>query len=144
MQNLEYIKKRKLIHKRPTNKCCQGERRRRSMLKTEIIPSVLLIIMGAIDCITTVIGVLYSGAVELNPFLAGIVSTNIGAFLAVKLAATMIVAFSFVLANNALMKTQNKNSKSFVYSSRLLKISSIGLVVFLTVVVMNNIIILFG
>jgi hypothetical protein len=114
------------------------------MLKAEVIPSVLLIIMGYIDCITTVIGVLYSGAVELNPFLAGIVSTNIGAFLIVKLAATMIVAFSFVLANRALMKAHNKSTKSFVYSSRLLKISSIGLVIFLTIVVMNNIIILFG
>jgi hypothetical protein len=114
------------------------------MLKAEVIPSLLLIIMGSIDCITTVIGVLYSGAVELNPFLAGIVSTNIGAFLVVKLAATMIVAFSFVLANKILMKTQNKSTKSFVYSSRLLHISSVGLVIFLTIVVMNNLIILFA
>ena len=58
------------------------------MLKREIIPSLLLILMGAIDCVTTVIGVLYSGAKELNPFMAGIVSTNIGAFLVVKIAAT--------------------------------------------------------
>ena len=65
------------------------------MLKAQVIPSLLLIIMGSIDCITTVIGVLYHGATELNPFLAGIVSTNIGAFLVVKLAATMIVA-SFI------------------------------------------------
>ena len=114
------------------------------MLKAEVIPSLLLIIMGSIDCITTVIGVLYSGAVELNPFLAGIVTTNIGAFLVVKLAATMTVAVSFVLANRSLMKAQNKSTKSFVYSSRLLKISSVGLVIFLTVVVMNNLLILFG
>lgn len=114
------------------------------MLKVEVIPSLLLIIMGSIDCITTVIGVLYSGAVELNPFLAGIVSTNIGAFLVLKLAATMIVAFSFVLANKILMNTQNKSTKSFVYSSRLLQITSVGLVIFLTIVVMNNLIILFA
>ncbi|HUK85986.1 MAG TPA: DUF5658 family protein [Candidatus Acidoferrum sp.] len=113
------------------------------MLKAEIIPSLLLIIMGSVDCITTVIGVLYSGAVELNPLLAGIVSTNIGAFLLIKLVTTMVVAVSFILAHKALMKNQNKSSKSFVYSFRLLQISSVGLVIFLTIVVMNNLMILF-
>ena len=41
--------------------------------------------MGTIDCVTTVIGVLYSGAKELNPFMAGIVNSNVGVFLAVKM-----------------------------------------------------------
>ena len=113
------------------------------MIKAEAIPSLLLIIMGIIDCITTIIGVLYSGAVELNPLLSGIVSTNIGAFLVIKLAATMIVPLSFVLAYRILIKTQNKQTKSYVYSSLLLKISSVGLLVFLTIVVMNNLLVLF-
>ncbi len=92
------------------------------MQKTEVIPSFLLILMGSIDCLTTVVGVLYSGATELNPLMAGIVSTNIGAFLVVKIAATMLIAFTYLLANKTLLKTPNKNSKSFKYSYKFLKL----------------------
>lgn len=113
------------------------------MQKAQIIPSLLLIIMGSIDCLTTVIGIMYHGATELNPLMAGIVSTNIGAFLVIKLAATMIAASSFIIANKTLMKTQNKSTKTFVYSSKLIKIASAGLLVFLFIVVANNLIVLF-
>ena len=112
------------------------------MLKTEVIPSFLLIFMGSIDCLTTVIGVLYSGATELNPFMAGIVSTNIGAFLVVKIAATLLIAFTYILANRTLMKTQNKSSKSFKYSSKFLKVAYAGIMVFMVIVVANNLLIL--
>jgi hypothetical protein len=112
------------------------------MLKTEVFPSFLLIFMGSIDCLTTVIGVLYFGAVELNPFLAGIVSTNIGAFLVVKLAATILIAFTYILANKTLMKTQNKSTKSFKYSCKFLKVAYAGILAFLVIVVANNLIIL--
>ncbi|MGD0070138.1 MAG: DUF5658 family protein [Candidatus Bathyarchaeia archaeon] len=112
------------------------------MLKTEVFPSFLLIFMGSIDCLTTVIGVLYFGAAELNPFLAGIVSTNIGAFLVVKLAATILIAFTYILANKTLMKTQNKSTKSFKYSCKFLKVAYAGILAFLVIVVANNLIIL--
>ena len=112
------------------------------MLKKQLIPSLLLIIMGVIDCITTVIGILFHGATELNPIMAGVISTNIGAFLVVKLAATMIAASSFVLANKTLMKTENKSTKTFAYSSKLIKIASAGLIVFLVIVVANNLMVL--
>ena len=112
------------------------------MIKTEVIPSFLLILMGAIDCLTTVIGVLYSGAKESNPFMAGIISTNIGAFLAVKIAATLLVASTYILANRTLIKTPNKNSKAFKYSSKLLKIAYAGILVFMIIVVANNLLIL--
>jgi hypothetical protein len=112
------------------------------MLKREIFPSFLLIIMGSIDCLTTVIGILYSGASEVNPLMAGIVNTNIGAFLVVKLAATMLIAFSYILANKILNKTQNKTSKSYKYSCKLLKVGYVGTVVFLFIVVTNNLLII--
>jgi membrane protein DedA with SNARE-associated domain len=112
------------------------------MLKTEAIPSLLLILMGSIDCLTTVMGVLYSGAKELNPFMAGIVSTNIGAFLAVKIAATLSIAFTYILANRTLIKTPNKSSKSFKYSSKFLKVAYAGIIVFMVIVVANNLLIL--
>jgi Domain of unknown function (DUF5658) len=112
------------------------------MLKAEIIPTALLIIMGSIDCLTTVIGVLYSGKTELNPFLAGIISTNIGAFLVIKLAATITIASTFILAHKTLMKTENKTTKSFTYFSKLIKIAYSGLLIFLVIVIINNLLVL--
>ncbi len=112
------------------------------MLKTEVMLSFLLILMGSIDCLTTVVGVLYSGATELNPFMAGIVSTNIGAFLAVKIAATILIAFTYFLANRTLTKTPNKGSKSFKYSYKLVKVAYAGIMVFMIIVVANNLLIL--
>jgi hypothetical protein len=112
------------------------------MLKKEIVPSLLIVLMGTIDCVTTAIGVLYFGAKELNPFMAGIVSTDIGAFLAVKITATTLVALSYILANKILSKTQNKSGKSFNISNKMLKVGYCGIIVFLFIVVANNLMIL--
>jgi len=111
------------------------------MLKTQAFPSFLLIIMGSIDCLTTVIGVLYFGATELNPFLAGIISTNIQAFIAIKIVATVFLGLTFILANKFL-KTMNRNSKSCSYFSKLVKIAYAGMILFLIIVVANNLLIL--
>jgi membrane protein DedA with SNARE-associated domain len=112
------------------------------MLKTEALLSSLIILMGLIDCVTTVIGVVYSGAKELNPFMAGIVSTNIGAFLLVKISATLLIVFTYILANKTIMKTTNQAAKSFKYSYKLLTVAYTGILAFLVVVVANNLFIL--
>jgi uncharacterized membrane protein len=112
------------------------------MLKTEVFPSFLLIFMGSIDCLTTVIGVLYFGAVELNPFMAGIASTNIQAFLIIKIAATILIAFTYMQANKTLMKTENKSSKSFTYSYKFLKIAYAVIILLLVIVIANNLLII--
>lgn len=114
------------------------------MLKTECLPCVLLIIMGSIDCLTTAIGISYSGARELNPFMAGIVNSNIGAFLAVKIAGTLVVAFSYILARQILLRSADKSTKFFKYSSKALQFVYMGLLTFLVVVVVNNLLILIG
>ena len=111
-------------------------------LKSDVFPSFVLILMGSIDCLTTVIGVLYFGASELNPLMTGIVSTNIVAFLALKISATFLIGFTYILAKRTLNKTQDKESKSFKYSNRLMKIIYTGLIVFLFVVIINNLTIL--
>ena len=112
------------------------------MIKNQMIPSFLIILMGALDCITTVIGVVYSGAKELNPFMAGIVDSNIGDFLVVKISATIIIAACYVVANRSLMLSPNKTTKSFKYSNKLLKIGYIGIIGFLCITVANNLIVL--
>lgn len=111
-------------------------------LKSDVFPSFVLILMGSIDCLTTVIGVLYFGAAELNPLMTGIVSTNIIAFSALKISATFLIGFTYILAKRSLNKTLNKESKSFRYSNILMKIAYTGLIIFLFIVIVNNIIIL--
>src|SRR5665648_418158 len=110
-------------------------------LKSEVFPSFILILMGSIDCLTTVIGVLYFGAAELNPLMAGIVSTNIVAFLALKISATFLIGFTYILAKRSLNRTPNKESKSFKYSNRLMKVAYSGLMTFLLIVIINNLIV---
>jgi hypothetical protein len=111
-------------------------------LKSQVLTSFILILIGSIDCLTTVIGVVYFGAAELNPFLTGIVNTNIWAFLVLKLSATFLIGLTYVMANRLLNSTVNKDTKAFQYSSKLLKVAYAGLTVFLIVVVANNLFIL--
>jgi hypothetical protein len=110
--------------------------------KLATIPSAILIIMGMIDCITTYIGVSYFGAAELNPFLVGIVSTNILAFLALKVTATFCIGGTYVLANKMLYKTEDKTTRTFKISNIFMKVVYAGLVMFLVAVVINNMTIL--
>jgi hypothetical protein len=111
------------------------------MLRTETFPSFLLIFMGSIDCLTTVVGVVYFGAVELNPFLAGIVSTNIQAFVAIKITATIFIGLTYIQANR-ILKAMNRKSKTFLYSHKLVKIVYAGVILFLIIIVTNNLLIL--
>jgi uncharacterized membrane protein len=114
------------------------------MSKVSLIPSVLLVILGILDCLTTMIGVQWLGTTEKNPIMATLVNTNLAAFAAVKIAATIFVAFTYLLANRILMKTKEKNSKSFVFTSKFMKIAYLGITAFLVTVIANNLIILMG
>ncbi len=111
------------------------------MMKISTYP-LLLVLMGSLDCLTTVIGIAYFGAVEVNPFLAGVASKSLMSFVFLKLATTVFVCFIFVQAEKILMKTENKNTKAFSYTRTLLKITYLGVILFLAVVVTNNIIVL--
>jgi len=110
-------------------------------VQSSMLPSFLLVLIGSIDCITTVVGILYFGAIELNPFLAGIVS-NIPLFMALKLSATVCIGGTYVLANKILNSASNKTSKSLRYSRYLMKAAYSGLVIFLITVVLNNLTVL--
>jgi hypothetical protein len=92
------------------------------------------------DCITTVVGILYFGAVEVNPFLARVTNTNLAAFVAIKITTTMVIALMFNQADKILMRTQNKNTASFKRIRYVLKASYVGATAFLLFAVANNII----
>ncbi len=102
----------------------------------------LLFLMGSIDCITTVIGIPYFGAIELNPLISGIVNTNLPAFVALKLITTGFVCLIFVNTEKILMKTKDKTTRTFSLTYKLLKVSYAGVILFLAVVVTNNAIVL--
>jgi len=98
--------------------------------------------MGTIDCATTILGVVYSGAKELNPLMAGVISSNVGAFLAVKIGATVTIALTYILARYVLMHMPDKSSKAFTYSFKILTVGYAGIIALLTLAVANNLLIL--
>lgn len=98
-----------------------------------------MILMGSMDCLTTVIGTLYFGTVELNPLIASLVSNNLPAFVVVKLTVTVTVGLIFVLAEKTLIKTLNRETRSFRVTQNMLRAAFVGIILFLTIVVANNI-----
>jgi hypothetical protein len=75
--------------------------------KTAVLPSFLLVLMGSIDCVTTVIGTLYFGAIEMNPIMAGVVS-NVPLFMVLKLTATFCIAGTYLLSAKMLNSAQTR------------------------------------
>ncbi len=95
------------------------------------MPSLFLILLGSLDCLTTVIGTLYFGTRELNPLIAGLVYSDIPAFVALKLSITIGVGLIFILAQKTLMQTKDKDNRSFKIAFRMLRIAYFGIAIFL-------------
>jgi len=112
------------------------------MLKREAILVSFIVVMGLMDCLTTIIGVGYGGAKELNPAMAVIVNSSIGTFAIVKVAATMFIALAYIFARKILMYLSNKNDKTYAYSIKALTFAYVGLIGFLALAVANNLLIL--
>ena len=70
--------------------------------------------------------------------MTGIVNTNIIAFLVLKVSATLLIGFTYIIAKRTIYKTLNKETRSFRISNRLLKIAYSGLTIFLIFTVINN------
>ncbi|HKZ87862.1 MAG TPA: DUF5658 family protein [Candidatus Bathyarchaeia archaeon] len=112
------------------------------MFRTNAFPSLVLITMGLMDCVTTVVGILYYGAVELNPILTGVVNANLTAFIALKLTSTVFVALIFRQAGKILMQNNRNNNRSFAWNHNILRIAYAGAALFMLVVVVNNVLVL--
>ncbi|HUT17488.1 MAG TPA: DUF5658 family protein [Acidobacteriota bacterium] len=92
--------------------------------------------MGFLDWLTTILGILYFGAVEINPLFAGIIDSNIMAYSGIKLSTAILIGFLFY-KGYAIEKTPGINShlgKLFLGSGYFASLMA------LTVVVANNII----
>lgn len=110
--------------------------------KSAVFPSFVFILMGAMDCLTTIVGIQSSSAVELNPLMASLVNTNVPAFFAVKMATTVFIGFTFIGTNILLNISFDRRSRYFTIFDRALKIACLSLIAFITVVVVNNLVIL--
>ena len=73
---------------------------------------------GTMDCLTTVVGTFFFGARELNPLIAGLVNSNLLAFVVVKLMVTVYVGVIFVLAEKILLGSANKVNRLFKMRTR--------------------------
>jgi hypothetical protein len=93
------------------------------------------------DWLTTIIGILYFGAVEGNPFIADVARTSLPAFTAIKISTTILVGLWFYKAERILLRTQDKNSRSFRCTCIILKGAYIAATVLLLIAVLNNLIV---
>jgi hypothetical protein len=95
-----------------------------------------LILMGSLDWLITIIGILNFGAVEVNPLFSGITKTNLLAYSGIKLSMVALTGFLFYkLGNIEKMSASNSHfGKRFVESGYSVTLMA------LTAVVTNNII----
>jgi hypothetical protein len=97
--------------------------------------------MGLMDWLTTTIGIFCFGAVESNPFVAGIAGTSLPAFTVIKLSATLFAGLLFYQGERWLLRTPDKTSLSFKCTRIMLKGTCIAATVFLLIAVVNNLIV---
>jgi len=103
------------------------------------IASSLLVLMGSLDWLTTIVGIIYFEAVEGNPFLAGLASTNLPVFTAIKLGTAFFVGFLFYQADKTLKQMENKSSKGFVLTRYVLKGAYLASLIILFFAIINNV-----
>jgi ABC-type phosphate/phosphonate transport system permease subunit len=104
------------------------------MPKKEILIFTSLIVAGFFDWLTTMVGIAFFGAKELNPLMAGLTQTNLIAFSALKLAAIVIVALLFFKASN--MTT--KQNIDMAFTKKFLNLGYFTTFFGLTAVALNN------
>jgi hypothetical protein len=111
------------------------------MLRIRAVPSLSLILMGSMDWLTTVVGIVFFGAVEGNPFLADITQTSLLMFTVIKLSTTVMVGLLFYKAEKTLLGTSDKTTRSFKCARIILRIAYIAATGLLLSAVLNNLIV---
>jgi hypothetical protein len=97
--------------------------------------------MGSMDWLTTIIGIVYFGAVEGNPLIADIVRTSLPAFTAIKLSTTIIIGLLFYNAEKMLQRTPDKNTRSFRCARIVLRVAYVIAMALLLAAVVNNLLV---
>jgi hypothetical protein len=108
------------------------------------ILSIIVVLLGAMDCLTTVIGQVYCGTSELNPLIAELVSTNLPLFVIIKLSVSVGVGVMLVWAEKSLQKSKDTDVKSYKVAKKTLTAAYACIIIFLCIVVLNNALVILG
>ena len=107
------------------------------MVKTQALICSALILLGAADLLTTLIGVTGKGAIEANPLFATLTQTNILSFIGLKILTVLFTSFMFLGATRiAKAPSCNFIGKYFISSA------SIVSCLVMTAVVANNVLVI--
>ena len=99
----------------------------------------VVFLLGFLDWLTTVVGLLFCGGTELNPVLSGLTKSNMIVFSAAKLAAVMVSGFAAYKAVNITKQAKN----NWHITNKLVNGGVALTVLALSVVVANNMMIVF-
>ena len=98
-----------------------------------------VISIGFLDLVTTVAGILFFGATEVNPLLSGLTQTNMAIFIGIKSSTVLLTGFLFYKGASMAEKSLDKSN----IGMRILKIGYLLVLLLLTLVVTNNILTIF-
>ncbi len=113
-----------------------------STIGVNIFSTLLVALMNILDCVTTVVGIAWFGAIEDNPLMAVLIQTNWLSFIVIKLVITVCVCIIFIQVNRLLGKMDNKQNKGFRFINIMSKVATFGLFIFGLVTVINNALVL--
>ena len=111
------------------------------MFKVKAGLSLALVVAGMLDLLTTIVGIMFFGAVESNPFIASIAGASLPAFTAIKIATTACLGFLFYKGESLLLAVQDKATRSFKCTNVMLKGACLAATGFLLFAVVNNLIV---
>lgn len=113
----------------------------KGMFTVKAVPSSALFLVGSMDWLTTIVGIACFGAVESNPFIAGITGASLIAFTVIKLLTTVFIGLLFYQGERMLLGTPDKSSRSFQYMRIMLRGACVAATGFLLFAVVNNLIV---
>jgi hypothetical protein len=104
------------------------------MVKKGVLLCTTLILIGTLDWLTTLVGVMFFGATETNPLLTSLTQSNMLLFSTVKLSAITFTGFLFYRA-----ETKTKlSSQISPFAKKFLNSGYVISLFFLMAVVLNN------
>lgn len=101
-----------------------------------------LVLLGLLDCFTTVFGKFFLGINEANPIMSALLSLGIPVFIIFKLIAIAFIYISLVYVKKKIEKNQ-KRTNGARFTSLLWEIALFSLIVSTLVTVINNVVVLF-
>ncbi len=108
----------------------------RYALKHKTFPCLALVSMGCLDLLTTIIGILYFGAAEFNPWFAEMTRTNLSAYIVIRLSLAIFPALLFYQTEKIFEEALVEKARLLINAAYLIS------VVVLAAIVANNIMVM--